>query len=63
MNLERGGVMNTRIYTGLSHRSVIPYIQCGSMEYLLISFVQSSYGGTTSLGSRLFSFVQLGLRV
>jgi hypothetical protein len=36
LNLEEGDAMNTRIYI-VSHRSVIPYVQCGSMFLLLIS--------------------------
>jgi hypothetical protein len=33
--------MNTMIYTGLDHRSIIPYVQCESMV-ILLSFVSSS---------------------
>jgi hypothetical protein len=29
--------MNTRIYTDSGHRSVIPYVKCGSMKSLLSS--------------------------
>jgi hypothetical protein len=35
LNLEGGVVMNTRIYTGSDHRSVIPYVQCGCIKFFI----------------------------
>jgi hypothetical protein len=41
LNLEEGDAMNTRIYTSLGHRSIIPYVECGSIFPLLISEASS----------------------
>jgi hypothetical protein len=49
--------MNTRIYTSSGHRSVIPYVNCGSIKSLLSSARASVELVAGELQIRVLAFV------
>jgi hypothetical protein len=57
LNLEGGGVTNTKIYTSSNCQSLIPYVKCGSMESLFISMRMSVKLITGELQARVLAFI------